>query len=308
MHANRLPTETVSSAADPLDTINDTLIGDIGDTTIGDVTTLEAAEYAAHLPNRSTPPPRNAMLPSQPSSAPYSKYVSGNVHNHRGRDALHSLLENDIEDSKIIEFDQFLEQVFQFKSLIDANLDTILLNEEMHVHLAKFKSSLKSSEVAHYLPCTSLVNHVFVAIASKKGTQPSIFARSHDKFILRGSSGAVWQPDIVFLSKLDHVQSNLLPWSEVKMVLEFKVKQGLDSTGQLSKSREGSHLARSATRSTASSATSNNSTGRNAHVISWRATACLINRLGRKVMPSRSNYSLHRALLNPSPMDHIAPM
>ena len=87
--------------------------------------------------------------------------------------------------------------------------------------------------------------------------QPSIFAPPHDKFVLRGSSGAVRQPDIIFSSKPDHVWSNPLSEVTVRWCWNSRSSKGLT----VSKSRDGSDSARSAMRSTVPSATSNNSTG-----------------------------------------------
>jgi RNAse (barnase) inhibitor barstar len=252
-------TDTASTAGDDQqETIGDFSIDHTRDVTVRN-TTLDAAECATHHPNQSTPPPRNTTPPTQPPSTPFAKSVSEDVYNHRGRDALYPLLENDIKCPTTITFKEFLDHVLQFRSPNDIDLEAISQSQETLEYFSKFEASLKKPEVGRYEPFTLLVNHVLMAIAKQKSTQPSIFAHPHDNFDVRGSSGAVRRPDIVF-SSIFNPTSHPLHWSDVMMVLEFKAKQGIDSTREFSKSREGSDSARSPMPSTTSSATSGVST------------------------------------------------
>ncbi|KAF9510168.1 hypothetical protein BS47DRAFT_1396243 [Hydnum rufescens UP504] len=122
---------------------------------------------------------------------PFSKNVLGNAPNDQHKGPLYPLLKNNTKNPTIIVFKKFLVGVFKFKFLHDIDLEAIYQDPETLEHLAKFNISLKKSEVEHYQPFMTLVNHILAAGTCQKSSKPSIFTHSHDTFDVHSSSGAI---------------------------------------------------------------------------------------------------------------------
>jgi Fungal protein kinase len=172
----------------------------------------------------STPPNRTSQLPNLSGSTPFSNTPSSYASSDRSQLKLKPFLDDDIKDPPIISFEAFLQDVFEFNTSTNINLEEICENDETRRLLEAFLLTLDRSELQRYEPFINLANHMFSLLANKNGRECSIFARRHDRRCLENSSRARRLPDVVFASKLEDLQRNSLHWSDVKLVLEFKVK------------------------------------------------------------------------------------
>ncbi|KAF9506319.1 hypothetical protein BS47DRAFT_1489425 [Hydnum rufescens UP504] len=202
---------------------------DVVDMTVRDPT-IDAVERL------STPPNRTSQLPSISQRTPVSNGVSSYASSDRSQLKLQPFLDRDIKDPLIISFEAFLQDVFEFNASTDINLEEICQNDETCCLLQAFVLTLDQSESRRYEPFINLANNMSSLIANTNGRECSIFARRHDRHAAENSSKATRLPDVVFVSKSEDLQCNSLHWSDIKLVLEFKVKSPA-STG--SKRRPG---------------------------------------------------------------------
>ncbi|KAF9519249.1 hypothetical protein BS47DRAFT_1408893 [Hydnum rufescens UP504] len=147
----------------------------------------------------STPPNCPGPLPSLSTSEPFSNNVSGYAStSDRDRFKLHPLLNNDLKNTLVSSFEDFLQDVFEFKPSNGIDLEKICQNDETLSHLQAFLSSLTKPEVDQYRLFTDLVNHMSSLIAAEEGRECSIFARDHHSSAVLSSLGTTRYPDVVF--------------------------------------------------------------------------------------------------------------
>ncbi|KAF9514944.1 hypothetical protein BS47DRAFT_1450584 [Hydnum rufescens UP504] len=160
-----------------------------------------------------------------------SSYASSSDHNSL---MLLHFLKNNLKNVLISSFEDFLQDVFEFKPNNNINLEKICRDDTTCSLFRIFLSSLTKPECNRFEPFTNLANHMSSLIAVEMHRECSIFAWPHDAVSVRNSSGVTRYPDVVFASKSPTLQGNPLDWSDVKLVLKFKAKFGGIQSSELS--------------------------------------------------------------------------
>ncbi|KAF9510538.1 hypothetical protein BS47DRAFT_1395854 [Hydnum rufescens UP504] len=180
---------------------------------------------STHKERPSTPPNCTGQLSSLSASTPLSHNVSSYVStSDRSHLKLCPFLDHDIKNLLITSFEDFLQDVFEFKASTDVNLEEICQHDETRRLFGAFLLTLDQPEYQRYKPFTDLANYMSSLIAHKNGRECTIFTRRHDHHGVANSSKTTRFPDVVFASKPENISSNPLHWSDIKLVLEFKVK------------------------------------------------------------------------------------